>query len=240
MGTGIFRGTFGTFATCTTARRFVHMDSDEPAVRIAPDRRPPLATVLAMLAGRVTHTEPHRIFTTLAHHRRLFRRWLPLGGVLLLMGDLPRADTELVILRTASNCVCWYEWVQHACIALSHGLTHEQVEAITEWRDHDLWSARQRHLLQAADELHRDRVISDSTWAQLKVDLSDTELIELCFLVGHYEMLAITLNSLGVRPEPSALQAICGPAADQADSLRAALVTARRPAALNSDSGRAR
>jgi hypothetical protein len=26
-------------------------------------------------------------------------------------------------------------------------------------------------------------------------------LIELCMLIGHYEMLAMTLNSLGVEPE---------------------------------------
>jgi alkylhydroperoxidase family enzyme len=205
------------------------MDSDQPSVRIAPARRPPLATVLAMLAGRVTHTEPHRIFTTLAHHRRLFRRWLPLGGILLLKGDLPRADTELLILRTACNCGCWYEWVQHAGIALSHGLTSELVDGVADWREHDLWSARQRHLLEAADELHRDRVITDATWALLTAEMSDTELIELCFLVGHYEMLAMTLNSLGVRPEPSALRALSGRAADRADLLRAALVAARRP-----------
>ena len=55
------------------------MDSAHPAVRIPPAVRPPLATVVAALAGRNTHTEPHRIFTTLARHRRLFRRWLPLG-----------------------------------------------------------------------------------------------------------------------------------------------------------------
>ena len=31
--------------------------------------------------------------------------------------------------------------------------------------------------------------------------LSDEELIELCLLVGHYEMLAMTLNSLQVEPD---------------------------------------
>jgi len=38
--------------------------------------------------------------------------------------------------------------------------------------------------------------------------LGDHELIELCMLVGHYEMLAMTLNSLGVEAEPSALAAL--------------------------------
>ena len=110
------------------------MDSEQPAVRIPPAVRPPLATVLAVLAGRATHTEPHRIFTTLARHRRLFRRWLPLGDVLLLRGDLPRRDAELLILRTAWNCGCWYEWVQHAGLAPSHGLTKAIVDAIPDWR----------------------------------------------------------------------------------------------------------
>src|SRR2546430_2520014 len=70
-----------------------HTRSD--GVRMAPARAP-LATVVAALAGRVTRTEPQRVFTTLARNRRLFRRWLPFAGG-LLRGDLPRADTELLI-----------------------------------------------------------------------------------------------------------------------------------------------
>ncbi len=207
------------------------MSNNEPTVRMPPAIRPPLASVLAALAGRATHTEPHRIFTTLARHRRLFRRWLPLGDALLLRGDLPRGDTELLVLRTAWNCGCWYEWVQHAVIALSHGLSQELVDAVADWRAHEVWSPRQLHLLQAADELHRDRLITDTTWAMLTVELSDAELIELCFVVGHYEMLAMALNSLGVEPEPLALRALSSSSAGRANSLRAALVATRQPTA---------
>jgi alkylhydroperoxidase family enzyme len=35
-------------------------------------------------------------------------------------------------------------------------------------------------------------------------ELDDVELIELCMLVGHYEMLAMTLSSLRVEPDFSA------------------------------------
>jgi alkylhydroperoxidase family enzyme len=63
-------------------------------------------------------------------------------------------------------------------------------------------SRRQRLLVRATDELHAHRVLSDETWAELRGQLSDAELIELCMLVGHYEMLAMTLNSLGVQPDP--------------------------------------
>ena len=204
------------------------MDRVQPSVRIPPAVRPPLATLVALVAGRVTHTEPHRIFTTLARHRRLFRRWLPLGGALLLRGDLPRRDAELIILRTASNCGCWYEWVQHATLATSNGLTGEMVDAIPHWPESDAYSQRQHHLLAATDELHCGRVITDETWAALAAELRDTELIELCFLVGHYEMLAMTLNSLGVEPEPSAVRALSGQSAHQSDRLSAGLVAARQ------------
>ena len=198
-----------------------------PTVRIPPGERPPLGTVVAALAGWATHTEPHRVFTTLARHRRLFRRWLPLGELLLLRGDLPRRDAELVILRTAWNCGCWYEWVQHAGLAPSRGLTAAAVDAIPDWRASGAFSPRQRHLLGATDELHGNRVISDATWAPLAAELHDTQLIELCFLVGHYEMLAMTLNSLGVQPEPSAEHMLAGRAAELAEVLRARLESTR-------------
>jgi alkylhydroperoxidase family enzyme len=186
--------------------------------------------VVAGLAGRATHTEPHRVFTTLARHRRLFRRWLPLADMLLLRGDLPRSDTELLILRTAWNCRCWYQWVQHARLAQAHGLPSTVVDAIPDWRAHEELSRRQCRLLQAADELHSDRVISDDTWALLADELRDTELIELCFVVGHYEMLAMTLNSLGVQPEPTAIRALDARSAGAAGTLRAALASSRQPA----------
>lgn len=202
------------------------MVNSRPWTRIQPARAP-LASLVAAVAGHVTRTEPHRIFTTIGRHRRLFRRWLPLAGTLLLGGDLPRVDTELLILRTAWNCGCWYGWVQHAGIAPAHGLSAELVAAVADWPACERWSPRQRHLLQAADELHHTRVVSDATWARLIAELRDTELIELCFLVGHYEMLAMTLNSLGVAPEPAALHAIAGPSARTAEALRAELLAAR-------------
>jgi hypothetical protein len=47
-------------------------------------------------------------------------------------------------------------------------------------------------------------------------------------LVGHYEMLAMTLNSLGVEAEPSALASLDAGAAGTAGRLAAALTRARR------------
>jgi alkylhydroperoxidase family enzyme len=159
-----------------------------------------LNSLFAKAAGIATGGEPPNIFTTLARHRRLFRRWLWFAGALMPGGVLPRADTELLILRVAHNCGSEYEWAQHERIARTAGLEREEVERVREGPAAG-WSERQRLLLRAADELHAERNISSELWAELRPLYSDRELIELCMLVGHYEMLAMTLNSLGVQPD---------------------------------------
>jgi alkylhydroperoxidase family enzyme len=174
--------------------------------RIAPGTLREIGPVNALIAraiGVATRSGPPNIFTTLARHRRLFRRWLRFAAVLMPRGTLPRADTELVILRVAHNCGSDYEWSQHERIAQRAGLSREQVQRVREGAAADGWSARQTLLLRAADELHADRAMSDDLWGALRPRLSDEELIELCMLVGHYEMLAMTLNTLRVQPEAS-------------------------------------
>ncbi len=208
-----------------------HERGEGPAVRLAP--APPralglLARLVAAAAARATRGERPRIFTTLGRHRRLFRWWLPFAGSLLLRSELPRADVELVVLRTACNCLSWYEWAQHVALARRAGVSPAAIDAVPSWADSDLWTGRQRALLAATDELHGRRTITDAAWASLAAGLRERELIELCMLVGHYEMLAMTLNSLGVEPEPGALAALDARAAGTAERLRAALARSRR------------
>lgn len=169
------------------------------------------------------------MFSTVARHRRLSRWWLPFAGTLLLRGRLPRADTELVVLRTAWNCTAWYEWVQHAPLARRAGLDERSVAAVPEGAGAGCWSERQALLLEATDELATRHVITDGTWRRLVGVLSEEECIELCFLVGHYEMVAVTLNSLGVHPEDEALEQLDAASSAVAEHLRQRLVGARGP-----------
>jgi alkylhydroperoxidase family enzyme len=181
---------------------------------------------MAGLGGLATGNDPLRVFTAIGIHRRLFRWWLPFGASLLRGGRLAPADTELLILRTAWNCGAWYEWVQHVPLALRSGLSSKTIPAVTEVPAHPGWTPRQRVLLEAADELHQARVVTEPTWKTLSSLLTVEQCIEVCFVVGHYEMLAMTLNSLGVEPEDTAvgkLDAIAASVAGQvAERLRAA------------------
>ena len=123
------------------------------------------------------------------------------AGRLMPGGTLPREDTELVILRVAHNCRCEYEWRHHERLGEAAGLSRADVERTRGDRAAPEWSERQRALLWAADELHERRELSDEAWAELSRHLTEPELIELCLLIGHYEMLAMTINSLRIEPD---------------------------------------
>ncbi|MBV9212785.1 MAG: aryl-sulfate sulfotransferase [Actinobacteria bacterium] len=174
------------------------------AARIEPGGREAIGIVNALLArvlGIAAGTGPPNLFTTLGRHRALLRRWLWFAGGLMPGGRLPRSDTELVILRVAHRARCAYEWRHHARIARRAGIDRAGVERVRQGPDAPGWSPRQRLLLAATDELLDARAIGDDTWAELARLLTDEELIELCMLVGHYEMLAMTINTLRIQPD---------------------------------------
>jgi alkylhydroperoxidase family enzyme len=210
----------------------VDIDNDLEAkleVRIpppAPGALGPLGRVAAWIGGRATHGDSPRVLTTLAGHRRLFRHWLPLAAGLIRGTEIPREDVELVILRTAWNCASWYEWAHHVALAAAAGLDPSTPDRVMEGAGAVGWSPRQRALLLGTDELHNFQVITDATWELLREELREHELIELCFVVGHYEMVAMALNSLGVEPEPTTLDRLGNDTAIA--TVRQALVSRRR------------
>jgi alkylhydroperoxidase family enzyme len=177
-------------------------ESGEP--RIAPARPHelrPLARIVAEIAGRVTGHGPANIFTTLGQHPRLFRAWLRYSAHLMPFGQLPRRDTELVILRVAWQCRSAYEWHQHVPIALRMGLTPDEVAGVTDSPPAAGFTERQRAMLAASDELLAQRALSDATWSAVQATLSNREAIELCLLIGNYQGLASTIGGLGIQIE---------------------------------------
>jgi 4-carboxymuconolactone decarboxylase len=138
------------------------------------------------------------IFSTLVRHPGLFRRWLPFGGKLLGGGKLPARDRELLILRTGWLCDAEYEWAQHREISKSIGISTDEIARVKQGPDAPGWDPFDVTLLKAADELHAQARITDDTWAALVAKYDEQQLIEVPMLVGHYHMVAFTLNSLGV------------------------------------------
>jgi alkylhydroperoxidase family enzyme len=138
------------------------------------------------------------IYTTVARHPGLMRRWLPYGGKLLYRGKLPPRVRELVVLRTAWLCQAAYEWGQHVAIAHEVGMTADEVQQVVAGPDHPGWDELDAAIIRLVDELHNSAGLSDPTWATLSKAFDDQYLIELVMLSGHYHSVAYLLNTCGV------------------------------------------
>lgn len=178
------------------------MTGDEQ--RIRPGHFPEigvLAWLLARGGGRLAHSEPMNLFLVLGRHRRLFRGWLHFAGRLMPGGLLPRAESELVILRVAHLRGSGYEQNQHERIGRRAGLTSDDLARVRVGPDAPGWSKRQRAVLTVVDELLEHRDVGDATWNALRAHLDERQAIELVLLAGHYDMLAAAIAALRIQPE---------------------------------------
>ena len=157
--------------------------------------------LLRISARAAKTTRPPNLFATMARNRGLFRRWLLFAGKLMPGGGLPRADTELVILRVSHLTGCPYEAGRHRPMARRAGLDQTQIDALAQPLGEFDWASRQAAILAAVDELHSSHRIGDQAFEALRAHLSESDLVELCMLVGHYEMIAGLINSLGIEED---------------------------------------
>lgn len=158
--------------------------------------------IFCRLAGLVAGTGPPALFLTLGRHRKLFRGWLKFAGRLMPRGRLPRRETELVILRVAHLRSCAYEFEHHRRLGRRSGVDASDVERVVAGPGSGDWPQREQAMLSAVDTLHRRQDLDDETWARLREHLDERAALEFLLLVGHYQMLATTINALRLTPDP--------------------------------------
>jgi 4-carboxymuconolactone decarboxylase len=145
-------------------------------------------------SGRVLN-----IFSTLARHPKLLKRWQVFGAHILGKSTLPPRDREIAILRVGWLCRCEYEWGQHAVIGRLVGLSDDEIRRTTLGPSAPGWDPFEATLLAAVDELRADSMIADPTWAALGARYDVRQLLDLVFTVGQYTLVSMALNTLGVQ-----------------------------------------
>ncbi|SJZ92862.1 Alkylhydroperoxidase family enzyme, contains CxxC motif [Enhydrobacter aerosaccus] len=138
------------------------------------------------------------IFKVLAHHPKLVKRWTPFAGHILGKQTLPFRDRELLILRIGWLNQAEYEFAQHELIAKRGGVSDEDIARIKEGPKAVGWSEKEAALMQAADDLYENSVVSDATWATLSKSYSTEQLMDVVFTIGQYNLVSWALNSFGV------------------------------------------
>ena len=143
----------------------------------------------------------YNIFTTLARHPQLLKRWLVFGGHVLSKSTLPPRDREIAILRMGWLCRAEYEFGHHVAIGKQAGLSDQDIKRITEGPDAAGLDPFEATLIRAVDELQANTFIGDATWKALAERYSTEQLLDFLFAAGQYKLVSMVLNSVGVQLE---------------------------------------
>jgi alkylhydroperoxidase family enzyme len=105
----------------------------------------------------------------------------------------------LGILRTAIVGDCKFEYSQHVKVARMPemgGLSDEKIAAIKNWTTSDKYTAAERAVMAATDELIGRNMIEDATFAELKRHLNDEQIVELIYVITQYRAHGMMLRAL--------------------------------------------
>lgn len=170
--------------------------------RLAPAEPPFPATIAEQLARIMPPgMAPLTLFTTLARDERLFERFM--NASLLDRGHLTLRQREIVIERVTARSGSEYEWGVHvALFAARAGLGAAEIAAtVTGDADDPVWSADEKALVAAIDQLHETSDINDAAWQALSNHFGPEAILEILMLAGFYRMVSYLTNALRLAPE---------------------------------------
>ncbi|HWW64849.1 MAG TPA: carboxymuconolactone decarboxylase family protein [Sphingomonadaceae bacterium] len=131
---------------------------------------------------------------------KAFRVWATY--VMIDRNPLPEREREIVALRTAWLVKAGYVWSRHIPYGRKAGLSEAEMEALKHpIADHG-WSAPDAALIAMADALVADFYVPDDIWVELASHFDDRQCMDAIFVVGHFVMLSMFLNTAGVPIDP--------------------------------------
>ena len=167
-----------------------------------PDRLPPIAP------ERWTEAQRREAEAMIAGPRgAVLAPFIPLMRSPELMGHVQRLGehlryhsaigvrlTELAILVTAAEWQQAVEWAIHAPIAEREGIAPTTIAALSRRERPPALTDDEAAVYDVCVELHRQRCISDATWARAITLFGEAGVVDLIGINGYYALLAMVMN----------------------------------------------
>jgi 4-carboxymuconolactone decarboxylase len=173
-----------------------------------PDRLPPIAPerwteaqrreAEAMIAGpRGAVVAP---FVPLLRSPELAGHVQRLGAHVRFQSAIGVRLTELAVLVTASEWGQAVEWAIHAPIAEREGVPRALIDALARRERPAAMVDDEAAVYDVCIELHRERKVSDATWARALARFGEQGLVDLLAVNGYYALLAMVMNAARTAP----------------------------------------
>lgn len=118
-----------------------------------------------------------------------------MGDYLRFKSGIGNTLSELAILVTAREWSQNYEWQVHAPIAAETGIKPEIIDAIRDGRRPAGLSDDEAIVYDFSTELHRNKRVSDTTFARAEARFGKPAVVDLIGINGYYTLLAMQLNA---------------------------------------------
>jgi alkylhydroperoxidase family enzyme len=176
----------GVVAAMPVAAQQTAKQSAGPRVpRVQDDTKDPDAQAL-FKELRTRGTAPLNLHRVYANAPKIARATLAVAQALRYDAVVSRADKELIILRATQLARGDYQFGQHRRLAISCGVTEEQIESLPKWRESKLFSDRQRAVLAFADAMASPDGVDDATFDAMRAHYSNQEIVELTMNAAYY------------------------------------------------------
>ena len=169
--------------------RIPYADLNEPKIQA-------IINQITAERGSVIH-----LYQMLLHSPSVAQGWLDYLTAIRQKTSLAGDLRELIIMRIALLNGAPYEADQHAPIALKEGVIQEQLDAIKNWQDSELFLARTQAVLAYTDAMTQQIQVPKETFSNIKTHFSNQEIVEITATIGAYNMVSRFLEALAIHQD---------------------------------------
>jgi len=156
--------------------------------------------------GPFKDADKNPVLKTFIHAPKLADLFSQLNLHLLLTNSVPVRQRQIAIMRTAWLTKATYMWSSHLRTSASFGLEPDLYGPLQVGADDPYFTAFEKVIIRATEELVNDRKIGEASWAALSAEWSNEQLLDFMFTVGAYVLVAGVMRSTGVEREPDLLE----------------------------------
>ena len=134
-----------------------------------------------------------RPYAAMLHRPEIARAAADLGAVIRFQSTLSDHDRELVIVTTAAERDCHFEWESHHPLAVAAGVAEATLDAVANAGA--VASGHDAVIVEFVRGLCRENRVDDDVFRALVEEFGEEGTVELVATVGYYTMMAVFMRA---------------------------------------------